>query len=237
MENHNLTEMEDWNNQLNKVKLYIDTNNRRPSPISNNTEIKTIGEWIHTQQGNYKNNEYNMKDPEIKQLWEKFINDDKYNKYFLSDIENWINQLNKVKLYINTNNQIPSNHSNDTEIETLGKWIKTQQINYKKNKQIMSNPEIKQLWKNFINDAGYKDHFLSYVENWNNQLDKVKNYIDTNNQRPSNHSNDTEIKTLGKWIRNQQINYTNNIKNMKNYEIRKVWENVINDVGYKTFFE
>ena len=82
MENHNLTEMEDWNNQLDKVKLYIDTNNRRPSPISNDTEIKTIGEWIHTQQGNYKNNEYNMKDPEIKQLWEKFINDDGYNKYF-----------------------------------------------------------------------------------------------------------------------------------------------------------
>ena len=82
MENHNLTEMEDWNNQLDKVKQYIDTNDKRPSNHSNDEEIKTLASWISYQQTNYKKNIQIMSDPEIKQLWQDFINDDKYKTLF-----------------------------------------------------------------------------------------------------------------------------------------------------------
>ena len=45
-----------WFNNLVKVKKYIDENNKRPSSVSKNKEIKTLGTWINTQQRNYKNN-------------------------------------------------------------------------------------------------------------------------------------------------------------------------------------
>ena len=49
---------------------------------SKDKEIKTIGEWIHTLQNNYKKNIQIMKDPEIRKLWNDFINNDKYKSFF-----------------------------------------------------------------------------------------------------------------------------------------------------------
>jgi len=83
-----------WVNNLNEVKKYIDENNKRLSDSDKNKEIKILGCWISTQQQNYKTKQQIMENEEIYNLWIKFINDDKYKKYF--DIDNsilWINKL------------------------------------------------------------------------------------------------------------------------------------------------
>jgi len=101
----------------------------------------------------------------------------------------------------------------------------------------MSKPEIRKLWELFINDDKYNKYFLSDIENWTNQLDKLKNYIDTHNKRPSQGSKDKEIKILAKWLSQQLNNYKKNINNMKDPEIRKLWNYFINDDKYKSFFK
>ena len=128
-----------WFNNLVKVKKYIDENNKRPSSVSKNKEIKTLGTWINTQQRNYKNNKEIMKDSTIYDEWTNFINSDKYNEYFLDNNTIWLNNLEKVRKYIDQNNKRPSMNNNDYSIKTLGAWINTQQYNYKSRKYIKYN--------------------------------------------------------------------------------------------------
>jgi hypothetical protein len=71
-----------WLNTFEKVKKYIDNNNKKPSAMSKNSNIKTLGYWISTQQKKYKNKIEIMKDNIIYNTWTNFINDDKYKEYF-----------------------------------------------------------------------------------------------------------------------------------------------------------
>jgi superfamily II DNA/RNA helicase len=98
-----------WIERLDKIKKYIDENNKRPSSKYNkNPEIKSNGMWIVTQQKNYKKNKNIMKNKKIRKLWEAFINDPKYSKYFLSNEKEWKLRLEGVKKYIDENNKRPS---------------------------------------------------------------------------------------------------------------------------------
>jgi hypothetical protein len=54
----------------------------------------------------------------IYNIWTAFINDDLYKKYFQSNEEIWMNTLEQIKQYINTNNKRPSKHDKDKNILT-----------------------------------------------------------------------------------------------------------------------
>ena len=228
---------ESWKTKLNQVKEYIDENNKRPSAGNKDKEIKVLGTWIGTQQNNYEKNEYVMKDVNIRKLWEEFVNDDKYKKYFKSNEEIWKTKLNQVKQYIDENNKRPSTHDKDIEIKTLATWISTQQNNYEKNEQIMKDENIRKLWEEFINDNKYKKYFESNEEIWKIKLNQVKQYIDENNKRPLHCDKDKEIKSLAQWINCQQQNYEKNKNIMKDESIKKLWEEFVNDNKYKKYFE
>ena len=78
-----------------------------------------------------------MKDAKIYKIWCDFINDDVYKEYFLDNNTIWLNNLEKVRKYIDQNNKRPSMNNNDYSIKTLGAWINTQQYNYKSRKYII----------------------------------------------------------------------------------------------------
>jgi hypothetical protein len=123
------------------------------------------------------------------------------------------------------------------EIQILGKWIIRQKINYKLKKQIMKNPEIYNKWTEIIISEKYKKYFLSYEDEWLNNLDIIKKYIDTNNKRPSLSDKNKEINILSKWIDHQKTNYKSKGKIMKNHlEIYNKWTEFINDPKYKKYF-
>ena len=136
---------------------YINKNNKKPSNHDKNIEIKFYGRWISGQLKNYKNNEQIMKNENIKKLWEEFVNDSKYKKYFLSNEDEWKLNLEWIINYIDKNNKRPSEVNEKTKY--YSKWIGTQIGNYKNNKHIMENDNIKKLWENFINDPIYKKYF------------------------------------------------------------------------------
>ena len=225
-----------WINRLEEVKKYIDINDKNPSQHDKDKNIISLGYWISTQHQKYKNREYIMKNEEIYNRWTEFINDNKYKKYFQSNEENWYDKLNEVIEYIDNYNKRPSQSNKDKNIISLGTWISNQQIKYKNKEQIMKNEEIYNSWTKFINDPKYKKYFQSNEDIWYDNLNKVIEYIDNNNNRPSTNK-DKYIKSLGQWIYDQQKNYKNKTKIMKNEEIYNKWTEFINNDKYKKYFQ
>jgi superfamily II DNA or RNA helicase len=158
-----------WIDKLKMVSDYIDKNLKRPSTKDKNKDIKQIGKWLQYQQSKYKNNEQNMKDENIRKLYEKFI--EKYKVYFQSNEDIWIDTLNQVKKYIDDNNKRPLCEDKNKDIKFLGIWLQHQQINYKSNKYIMKDSNIKKIYEEFIKN--YKVYFQSNEDNWIDTLNQV----------------------------------------------------------------
>jgi hypothetical protein len=90
----------------------------------------------------------------------------------------------------------------------------------------MKNIVIRNSWEEFINQ--YKEYFMSNEEIWYKRLNKLKEYIDINNKRPSQTDKNKEIKQLGVWLQTQITNYKNETYIMKDVEIKNSWEEFIN---------
>jgi len=225
-----------WLKRLEEVKLYIDTNNKKPSTHDKYIRIGKIGFWICSQNQNYKNMKQIMSNGKIYKLWTEFINSDKYKQYFISNENIWKLKLGEVKKYIDINNIIPSHTDRDTQNKILGIWIKRQIHIYRNVKEIMLNEEIYKLWTDFINSDKYKEYFISNEYRWKLKLEQVKKYIDTNNKIPSNSDKYKQVKTLGRWVYTQSHNY--NIKKcfISNKKIYNLWTEFINSDKYKSYF-
>jgi hypothetical protein len=148
-----------WEQHLNKVKIYIDENNKRPTNNDKNIDIKQLGAWISTQNTIFKNKKEIITNKEIYIKWNVFITDDKYKEYFLDNNTIWKQHLEKVKQYIDKNNKRLSRNDKDKNIKRLGSWVSTQTQNFKKKTEIMSNEEIYNKWNDFITDDKYKEYF------------------------------------------------------------------------------
>jgi hypothetical protein len=144
---------------LNKVKKYIDINNKIPSQQDNDKNITILANWIITQQYYYNNKIHNMKDEKIYNKWTEFINSDKYKIYFQSQCEYFIMKLINVKTYIDKNNKRPPQKDKDENIRVLGIWICAQIQNYNKKQYNMKDENIYKKWTEFINDEKYKKYF------------------------------------------------------------------------------
>ena len=137
-----------WKEKLEMVEEYIETNNKVPSSTDKNKDIKQLGMWVSTQKKNYKNQEYIMKDENIRKEWEEFVS--KYSILFMSNEEQWYDALEKIKLYIETNNKLPSSKDKNKDIKQLGKWVSHQKNNYKNQEYIMKDENIRKEWEEFV---------------------------------------------------------------------------------------
>ena len=229
--------VETWRNSLLKVKEYIIKYKKTPSTHDKIKEFKILGQWISNQKNKYKENAKIMKNKEIRDEWEQFINDEKFKPYVCGAEEDWKNNLDKVKKYITEHNKVPSSTSKIPHIKKIGAWCCTQKTKYSKNLHIMkNNTEIRLLWEDFINDERFKPCItFDLVDDWKNNLLKVKEYIIKHSQSPRNNDEDKSIKILGAWIGTQKDNYNKNIKGMKNAEIKLEWEQFINDERFRQY--
>ena len=91
----------------------------------------------------------------------------KYDKIYNNlDIENlrftnWLNKLEEIKSYLNTYKKKPRQNSKNINEKKIGIWLATQIINYKQKTYIMNQPEIYNIWTEFINNHQYKIYFLT----------------------------------------------------------------------------
>ena len=166
-----------------------------------------------------------------------YINDKQLISNYLVGIKEfkqltWIDKLKMVSDYIDENRKRPSQTDKNKDIKVLGKWISHQQQNYKNNKTIMKDSNIKKLYETFIEK--YKEYFLDNNEIWLNNLKLVSDYINKNSKRPSDKDKNKDIKVLGSFLSHQQQNYKNNEQIMKDSNIRKLYEEFIEK--YKEYF-
>ncbi len=220
-----------WTEKLELLENYIKENNKLPSNHNKDLNIRRLGNWILHQKTNYKNNEYIMKNENIRTEWELFI--DKYKDLFKTNQEIWYDNLKKIQDYIKENNKLPSKRNNEPNIIRLGRFITSQKENYKNNEYIMKNDNIRKEWELFIEK--YKELFKTDEEKWYDNLQEVENYIKENNKLPNQIDKDLNIGRLGKWISHQKKNYKNNEDIMKNEDIRKSFELFIDK--YKELFK
>lgn len=141
-----------------------------------------------------------MQNKEIYDKWTKFINDDKYKKYFGSNKQIWLKKLQQVKNYIDINNILPSSGDINNHIKELALWIMYQKGCYKKINKIMKDKDIYATQTKFINDDKYKIYFRTNKDIWIEKLRLVKLYIDNNNELLSSYNANIEIKSLSRWI-------------------------------------
>ena len=230
-----------WMKNLEKVKKYINENNKRPTQCNKDKNIKNMGTFVANSQKKYAKKIQIMKDENIRTLWEEFINDIRYKKYIQlpTMIELFNINLNKLKNYIDTNKKRPSEGSKDKNIKSIAQWLVQKNNNYAKKIKNMKDDNIKKLWEEFINDEKYKEYILlpTTLEIFNINLSKVKIYIDTNKKRPVHESKDKYIKSLGKFIGHCQLNYVKKLHSMKYENIYELWTNFINDEKYKKYFQ
>jgi superfamily II DNA or RNA helicase len=220
-----------WMSKLDELKKYIDKNNKRPFQ----SDEKILCSWLSNQLTNYQNKEHIMKDNNIYNLFDNFMNDDKYKIYFDDDYKIWLDNYNKVIKYIDENNKRPSTHDINENIKFLGNWLQNQSKNYNNKKGVMKNENIYNTYSTFINN--YKQYFEDNISKWTNKFNEVIKYIDENNKLPSQKDKDDNIKVLCRWIHSQSSKYNRKIDIMNNDFIYNKWTEFINDSNYKQYFE
>ena len=227
---------EEWMKNLNNLKKYIDENNKKPSGCDENDSNNKLSKWISHQQQSYKKQNRIMSKEHIRKIWDDFLNSEKYKKYFLSNEEEWIENFNLVKKYIDDNRKKPTIRDNDEQIKKLGMWIQRQNSIFNKQTEIMKNEKIRNMWSELVNSKQYMKYFLSNEEIWINNLNDAKKYINENNKRPSEESKDKDINKLGKWLTHQIKNYKNKVQIMNVEQYRNEWENFVNSNEYRKYF-
>ena len=226
-----------WKDKFQQLKNYIEKNNCMPSTSHKNKNIRSLRIWFIDQKDNYTNKQYIMSDPEIYNLFNNFLHDEKYSKYLISNEQRWkqkwLCDFKKLKDYCNNFNERPSKDDKNKEHKRLGVWMCTQNINYKKKIKMMIDQEIYNLWKIF--SEKYNDFFISDKDKWKKNMESAKKYIVENKKPPSAANKDTKIKYLGHWFTMQKINYKNRRQIMQDDEIRKIWSEFIDE--YKEYIK
>jgi hypothetical protein len=214
-----LNNTEKWINKLNDVKNYMNINKGSPSRYSKNDYEKDLGSWLVTQKENYNKSKKMFTYENINKIWNNFLLE--FKKYLLNNEEKWYDKFDNLEKYIEENGKLPIHKQ--SEKDSLGLWVTTQNKNYRKKSQIMEKKEIYELWADFLK----KNYllFLTKEELWNNDLFLVKEFIDKNGNRPKKNSEDIEEKRLGNWLVHQIQNFKNEKNNMKDNNIKKEFSN------------
>lgn len=156
---HLLTEELLWKYNLMLTKEFIKTHKQLPPQKTSNHDIRLLSNWLNRQLQNYKNKTFIMQSDIIYNIWTDFITDIDYVKYFESKSQIWSDTLCEVKNIIKLIGHRPTTSDSDIKIKQLAIWICKQTQNYRLNANIMKQPEIREKWKNFINDPQYSCYF------------------------------------------------------------------------------
>jgi superfamily II DNA or RNA helicase len=197
-----------WFKKFNEFKLFLDENKKLP--IDN----IALRNWHSHQVDNYKTNMYNMKIKIINDTWTEFLNDENYNKYFITTEEKWLRNFRLVKEYYDIHKTLPN--------DKLRVWTYTQNTNLKTNKDAMGNEKLKKIWTDFLNETESKKR----INNFNEDLNLLKQYIDENEKLP-----DDDNKNLQNYIRRQKNAFN---KDKLSDENKNLWIEFIEE--YKIYF-
>jgi len=200
---------------------------RNDSRIMKSYQNKKLGGYISFENEIEENNDKIEDKDNFEFLFEKIYNSMGKLK---NGFEIWNTRLEQAKEYINKHKKRPSVKDTDKNVKRLGSWMSNQQQSYVKNILIMNHIAIRKQWEKFL--VEHEKYYLSNEEVWNNNFEKLRNYIDHNKERPSHHDENKSIAQIGKWLDHQLYNYKNNKNLMTNNKIRILWSNFMVSYGH-----
>jgi len=209
-----------WYDNLDQVKLFINTNKRRP--MMNREGECYLSCWlyrcIHEQ---YKMNE--------KMMIDFCIFKEEYKEYLkTSDEVVWYEKLTTVKEFINIHKRKPLTTAENEEEKVLAHWISGNFQTYKTKTKGFKDPLRCKKWEEFIEE--YKEYFKTNEEIWDDNLLKLKTFISIHKKIPSR-SIECE-KYIRGFLDNKQKLYK---KNKMDEKRRTQWEEFLEE--YKEYFE
>ena len=216
--------VEEWLENFAKLEEFVIKNKGFPKKQSLECIEQTLYTWLHAQKYNYKHTRYIMDtNPEIKIKWEEFMT--KNEELFQTDDEVWHIKLNLLEEYLIIHNTRPMVNDAEYKGVNLRTWLHTQSVNYKKQQKNMKKDYIRKEWEDFI--IKHNDKIKSLEEFWQEQFEKVEEYIIKYGKRPYEKDKDPYIKNLGKWVQSQVTKYNKSKHTMNKPEYRLIWENFV----------
>lgn len=146
-------EFKKFKEKIDTIKKYINVYKKAPSLNDKIPEVRKLAKWIATQYEEYEEDISNMIYVNIREYWEKFL--DEFD--VLKSIEQvWYEKLFKVKQFIDDYDE------QDEPNKEINKWILLQCHHYYSKTFIMSNESIRNCWEYF--QELYPDYFEKYFE-------------------------------------------------------------------------
>ena len=208
--------VDNWYENFEATKKFIDENERRPSSTAKNENEKQRGEWVSHQLQNYKNTTCSMKIPEKYDLWTEFMK--KYREYFKSNDEVWDEMFAELKQFIDKHKHRPTSSTNTQ----LNGWLGSQLTHYRKKDGGMKNEKRYNEWTKFIEE--YNDYFKNVDDIWFNHLCELEQFINVHKHRPTPSTN----KQLNGWLSDQLKAYT---KCLLSETRKNKWKMFIDEYG------
>jgi superfamily II DNA or RNA helicase len=141
-------------------------------------------------------------------------------------VESWNNMLGMTDKYISEYDIKPLISSADPKIRRMATWL-SNQIRYAKERTFrMKSDTIYQKFIAFI--ERYKHLFLNNEEQWIDTCNKVDKYMNINKCKPTDSSNDVEVKRLSRWLTLQFHNAKKRTQIMQYDHIYKMWNDLVN---------
>jgi len=171
-----------WSNNLEKLKLFIETKNILPM-WETNRELKIF----------IKKNFQNKFGKDIQNLWNIFTNDEKYVHFFTLNIEEYKENINKLTEFVLKNKRKPkfkTAQTNKEEFILLKFWRQFKNRNtylYHTN----NGNDVQELYINFLKNPEINIYYIRDFKLWNSKLEKLKDYLK---------NNDYELPESGKII-------------------------------------
>lgn len=188
---------DDFDDKYNKLKKWIELNNKLPSHGSKDATEKKLCNWCSRLRINYK--EKKITEEKIKKLekislwyWPDMNKAKKIKKSFderYIELNNWIKQYHKL----------PSHGSKISIEKSIGEWCHSQRCRYIIGS--LESDKIKKLEK-------IKIWFWERIENYFDEMyDKLNIWVNENNKLPSRSSDSQHEKSLATWCDTQKRNY------------------------------
>jgi hypothetical protein len=212
-----------WMASLGKLEEYIASKHQLPPSNSKDAAEKQLSSWVNKQKQKFKMQTEIMKSRKIMMRWEAFVK--LHQSLFLTNEQQWIVTLDHLKQYMTSNDQIPSSYSKDPTVKQLASWVYKQKQNYKKQTEIMKSLTLRLKWETMT--KLYPQLFITKEQQWMATLDKLKQYIASEQRLPSLGSKDGIVKKLGNWVSKQKTNYRFEMETMKIQAIRTQWETMM----------
>ena len=188
--------IEVWDQNFEKLKIWVSKNNKIPSGSSKNDEEKQLGKWCGDQRFNKKKNK--LKQNKIEKL--NNIIGWYWGDNVIRKLIPWEEHYNDLKSWVDKNNKLPLSSSQNNIEKQLASWC----IEQRKRKNKLDEDKINKL----NNIEGW---YWNREDLWDSKYNELKLWIIENEKIPSGSSENIIEKRLGQWCGDQRKNKKKNI--------------------------